>query len=153
MAEDEVLVPEIPDSGRILDNDVKEWVSGWQTFFRHQRTVVFIDAQTFAASTSYNRLSSFSCGKYRFFDLLLDVDVTGTPTLLLVNVDFSDDGITWYKYMDGPFASLAYGSAAGDLKECVQGKINSPYIRVTTTVTGTSAIATFKLTAKINFSG
>lgn len=153
MADDEVLVPEIPDSGRILDQDIKEWISGWQNFFRIQRTVVFIDAQTFGASTAYNKLAAFSCGKYRFFDILLDVDVTGTPTLLLVNVDFSDDAITWYKYMEGPFASLAYGNAAGDLKECVQGKINSPYIRVTATVTGTSAANTFKLTAKINFSG
>ncbi|MEK7180669.1 MAG: hypothetical protein AAB706_04285 [Patescibacteria group bacterium] len=153
MVEQKILVTELPDSGRVLDQDVNEWVSGWQNFFRIQKTVIFIDAQTFAASTSYDKLERFQCGKYRFFDLIVDVDVTGTPTLLTVNLEFSDDGITWYKLMNGPFGDLSFGNAAGDLKECIQGKINSPYCRITATVSGTDASNTFKLTAKMNFSG
>ena len=152
MADDKAVeVVEVPDSGKVLDRDINEWVSGWQTFFRQQKTIVFIDAKVFNDVLTSFTSSIFSCGRYRKFDLLTKVTDTGTPTDIVIHIDFSDNGIDWYKLMNGPFGDIRYSAASSPATEIIQGIINSPYIRVRGVATGTTAANYFTLTSKINF--
>lgn len=86
---------------------------------------------------------------YRKFALLIDLAVTGSPTDVVLSVEFSDDGTIFYKFMNGPFGDLRYESTAGDKLEAVFGEIMAPYMRLTATSTGCDGSNKFTLTVKI----
>ena len=152
MTEQAVCQPEIPDAGRVLDNDENEWVSGYQEFFKRQRTVTFVDAITFDDTLSTYTSTKFLCGPYRKFSLLLNLVVALAPTDILIEIFESDDNSNFYKIMNGPFGDIRYEDAAGNKKESIQGEINAPYVRIVVTATGTDATNLFWLTAKMAFS-
>lgn len=145
-------IQNLPEHAHIFNERLVRYVKGWQRAYKVQETVKLIDNKTFDGTLTSFVSDVFESGKYKKFDLLADLDVTGTPTLLTVAVEFSDDGVNWYKLTTGPFSDLSYGNAQGDVKEVIQGEVNSQYCRLNITTTGTSAAATFRLTSKINFS-
>ncbi len=145
-------IDNLPEYAHIYNERLVGYVKGWQNVFKVQETIKFVDNKTFDGTITSFVSESFECGKYKKFDLLVDLDVTGTPTLLTIAIEFSDDGVNWYKLTTGPFSDLSYGNAQGDVKEVIQGEVNSQHCRLNITTTGTSAAATFKLTSKINFS-
>lgn len=148
---EEICQPEILDSGRVLDQDQNEWVNAFQNFYKQLFTETFLDSITFDDTLSTKTSSKFSCAPYRKFTLLLDLAVTASPTDILIEIFVSDDNSKFYKLMSGVFSDLRYEDTAGDKKEAIQGVINSPYIRVKATATGTTAANKFTLTAKISF--
>ena len=75
----------------------------------------------------------------------------GAPTDILIEIEQSDGGGTWYKYMTGPFGDLRYVSGAGDKKECIDGEVRAHYFRVKVTATGTTAADTFTLSLRVEF--
>ena len=90
---------------------------------------------------------------YRKFILYLDIDSTGTPTDIEFIVQFSDDNSTFYDYQNDFFADLRYedtATAAGR-QESVVGDCIGSYFRLRTVPTGTSNIASFRVTAKVEF--
>jgi len=99
--------------------------------------VVFNDAITTITSTS------FRCVPFHDFAILIKLVVAGTPTDILFDIEFSEDNVTFYKLMNGPFGDLRYEDAAGNKNEAVFGKIAGKYVRVTATATGTAAQDTF----------
>ncbi len=108
--------------------------------------IVFNDVITSASSTGVR------CVPFHKFLLMLDVDVTGTPTDILFSVEFSDDNVTFYKYMNGPFGDLRYEDGAGDKKESISGECLAKYVRLSAVATGTDGNNTFTITAKLQLS-
>lgn len=109
-------------------------------------SVVFNDATTTTTSTAVN------CSAFHDFLLSLNVDVTGAPTDILFDVEFSQDNSTFYKYMTGPFGDLRYEDTAGDKLECISGRCLDKYIRLKATATGTAEAATFTVSAYLTLS-
>lgn len=153
MVNDIIVSPEIPDQGRVFDNDMAEWDFGWQSFFRRQKTVKFIDAQVFNAVVGSVVSASFKCAPYTKFSLLINLAVANTPTDIVIRVDESENGIDWYQIMNGPFGDIRYEDSAGTKAESIQGKVNGSYMRIRATATGTDATNTFTLTAKVMYNG
>lgn len=151
MAEDILVSPEIPDQGRIFDNDATEWIHGWQTFFKRHKEVVFIDNQVFNNVVGSVTSASFKCAPYKKFSLLIDLAVALAPTDIVIRVDESPDGIKWYQIMNGPFGDIRYEDSAGAKTESIQGNVNCPYMRLRAVATGTTATALFTLTGKVLF--
>jgi len=120
---------------------------------RRRKTVKFIDNVTFDATTTTATSESFKCEPYKQFIVLIELDVTGAPTDILYDIEYSDDGGKFYKLMNGPFGDLRYEDAGGDLIEAVTGYVIAPYMRIKATATGTGQGATFRTTVKVHFVG
>jgi len=114
-----------------------------------KKTITLIDAQVFDDVTTTKTSTSIDISAYRWFELLIDLAVTGTPTDLLIEAEVSDDDTTFYKHMRGPFGDLRYEDTAGDLREAIGDVCPSNYLRVKATATGTTALNKFTLTVKI----
>lgn len=150
MADPQIIVnPEISDQGRVLDEEANEWDAGWQNFFKRQKHVVFIAAQVFNNLVTSVTSATFKSAPYKEFSLLIDLVVANTPTDIVIRVDESPDGIKWHQIMNGPFGDIRYEDSAGAKTESIQGKVNCPYIRLRAVATGTTATATFTLTASL----
>lgn len=103
MPKDVITVTEIPDSGRVLDQDVNEWIDGWQNFFTLKKVVTFFDHEPFANFTSTLYSPAFRCAKYNKLGLAYYVPMIGEPpTWLYFRVEYSDDGIIYYRYNPTP---------------------------------------------------
>ena len=113
----------------------------------------FIDATVFDDAPTTETSESFDTSNFKKFNLLIELAVTNTPTDILIELEFSDDDVTFYKLMNGPFGDLRYEDGAGDLKETVSGKdiMLDRYMRVKVTATGTDATDKFALTVKGSF--
>ena len=148
MPETKLITPEIPDQGRVFDEDEAEWVSGWQNFFRRQKVVVFVDKIVFNATTTGYISSSFKCAPYRFAELLLEVVKSGAPTNITVTCYSSDDNITFYEFVSNTMIPQTFTASA---KTSMYDRVHTSYFRVEVVVTGTTAVNTFTCTAKVSF--
>ena len=108
----------------------------------------FVNAVTFAAADEAYTSPSFKCADYSEFLLLINLDVTGAPTDIYANIEFSDDNSNFFKYMLGPFGDLRYEDTAGDKKECLLIPVLAPYVRVQLVSSGCAGGATFLMTVK-----
>lgn len=150
---DTLITPEIPDQGRVFDYDNNEWDFGWQTCFKRQKVVTFINAQVFNNVVASATSSSFKCAPYKDFSLLIDLAVANDPTDIVIRVEESADNINFFQIMNGPFGDIRYEDSAGAKKEAIQGKVNCPYVRIRAVATGTTATKTFTLTAQLALCG
>lgn len=91
-----ILVTELPDSGRVLDQDINEWVSGWQSFFRLHKTFAFYD-KAVITSSAQQYSAGFYCSKYSKMGLAVNFDFVGsTDYEVFLRLQFSDNGSEWY---------------------------------------------------------
>lgn len=96
MSQDTIITTEIPDSGRVLDQDTNEWVNGWQNFFRIHKRVVFHDK---VGLNVVDDIVSpvFNCSKYSSVGLACVADNNTAPTVdIFVSLQFSGDGVKFY---------------------------------------------------------
>jgi len=128
-------------------------MSGMNLIPTRQKTVTAIDGTVFDDDPTTETSSAIATGNFREFLLLIDLAVTNTPTDALIEVLFSDDDSTYYKYMNGPFGDLRYEDSAGDKTECLSGPLLAPYMKIKVTCTGTDASNKFTLTVKAVLSG
>lgn len=142
----------ILDEVAIWDQRLQEWARAWESRYRRVRTWKALDAIEFNATTTTKTSESFLCEPYSKFAIEVDLDVTAVPTDILIEIFFSDDGVKFYKLMNGPFGDLRYEDSAGDLKELIHGECHGTWCMVKATATGTSGTNIFTLTAKIIFS-
>lgn len=152
----EIKVPEQPalsEAALIWNNATGKWELAFRTDYKRLNTVTFVDKILFNSSGQAYTSEPFDCAAYKDFLLLIDLDVTGAPTDIVIDVEFSDDRATWYKYMRGPFGDLRYEDSAGDKKECLDGVIRAEYMRVTLTSTGCDGAKTFLMTVKATCTG
>jgi len=131
------------DAARILDQDENEWTAGYLVAYRRLKTLKFFADQDIKEATSTFTSESFLVSPYSKFRLYIYLLITGSPIDIVFDVQFSYNGSTWYKYMDGPFGDLRYEDGAGDKKECLDGEIRSSYMRVKATATGTNSVNYF----------
>jgi hypothetical protein len=140
---------DLPDSIQVLDQEDNEFTKCWLISCKRLKTKKLIDAITFNDVIASYTSASFFCEPYRKFALLLNLDVTATPTDIVIRVEVSDDNAKWYQYMNGPFGDIRYEDSAGDKLEAILGELRSSYVRLRAVATGTTAANTFKLTAKL----
>lgn len=135
----------IKEATQIWDERDSEWKVAYEARVRRIESVKFVDAVTFNSAAQAYTSKSFECAAFRAFTLMIDLDVTNAPTDIRIDVEFSHDGINFYKHMDGPFGSLMYEDSAGDKKECVIGRLTANWMRIYVLSSGCSASATFTL--------
>lgn len=145
---EDLPVPMLSDIALVYDNEDGDWVVAYRKDFKKFKTVTFIDNVLFNSSSQAETSDPFECTGYESFLLLINLDVTSNPTDIVIAVEFSDDGTTWYKYMRGPFGDLRYEDSAGDKKECLDGVIRAKEMRITLTSTGCESTKTFRMTVK-----
>ena len=141
----------IPLVDRILDSRLGEVVAGYDLTHRIVQSVVFLDKVEFNATVGVWTSQEFFCAPYSVMALLVDIDWTLTVTDLTVVCQTSDDPSKWYKKVDGPWGSLIWVPAQGDLRESVDGDVRANWIRLVVTVVGSTAVNKALLTAKIIF--
>ncbi len=105
--------------------------------------IVFNDVLTSGSSPG------IFCSPFNEFMLLLDIAIANTPTDILFSVEFSEDNVNWFKYMNGPFGDLRYEDAAGNKTEAIAGVCIGKYIRLSAVATGTDGSNTFTVTAHL----
>lgn len=143
----------IKESGLIWDDRDQRYKPAYETALRRLETVRFVEEILFDSADEEYTSDKFECAAFRDFLLLMDVDVTGTPTNITVSVEFSAEGDRWFKLMDGPFGSLIYVNAQGDKKECLHEKIFSHWMRVKVVSSGCDANNTFLVSITADVSG
>lgn len=111
-------------------------------------THAFVTTITFDDDPTTYTATGIDVSAYRDFLLLVNVAVVDTPTDIVIRVQFSDDGSTYYNYMNGPFGDLRYEDAAGAKLEAIAGKCIAQYMRVYVAATGTGSTHKFTLTVK-----
>ena len=79
------------DSIQVLDQEEQEFTKCWLTSCKRLKTKKLIDAITFNDVIASYTSASFFCEPYRKFALLINLDVTATPTDIVIRVEFSDD--------------------------------------------------------------
>lgn len=111
-------------------------------------TTTFVDAVEFNAGITTYTSASFDISEFRNMCLYIALVITLTPTRLDLDIEFSDDDVTYYKLMTGPFANIKYSYLAGNRNEAIEGPLRAKYFRVKVTSTGTTAANKFTLTLK-----
>ena len=113
-----------------------------------QTTHTFVDGVVFNATDEAYTSAAFDVSDYRKFSLLIDLAVALAPTDIVIRVQFSDDDVTYYNLMNGPFGDLRYEDTAGDKLEAVVGKVMAAYMKVYVLSSGCDGTNTFTLTVK-----
>mgnify|MGYP001611953552 CR=1 FL=1 len=135
----EAIAKGTPEFIHVFDERKREFVPAWLGMWKRQEIIDFIKSQTLDnVQTSYTSAAVF-IAPYSHGHLFFDVDWTLTPTNVQFYVDFSRDGVDWHTHVEVPFASLIYVPAQGDRKECIDIKLNAPYMRVRAVGAGTTA--------------
>jgi len=111
-------------------------------------THTFVPVTTFDDDPTFYTSTSLDVSAYRRFELLITLSVVLAPTDIVIRVQFSDDNITFYDYMNGPFGDIRYEDTAGTKTESISGECVANYMRVFVQATGTSAANKFLLTVK-----
>lgn len=114
-----------------------------------RKIATLINGVVFDTTAETYTSESIDISQYRDFLLLLNVDVTLVPTDIYFDVLLSDDNVSFYKLMNGPFGDLRYEDSAGDLLEAIQGKCLAPYMKLKATSSGCSSTNKFTITAKV----
>lgn len=149
----EIKYETLPEAAYIYDERDQKRVLAYRTDYRRQKTVLFVDEVLFNSANETYTSEPFECAAYRDLLLLINLDVTGAPTDIYIDVQFSDDRANWYKYMRGPFGDLRYEDAAGDKKESLDCPVLAPWMRIYVVSSGCAADATFKLSVKATLNG
>lgn len=136
---------------RIIDERTSEVMTGYDLTHRIVQTVVFLDKVEFNDVVGTWTSQEFFCAPYSKMSLLVDIDWIATVTDLTVVCQISDDPSKWYTKTDGPWGSLIWVPAQGDLRESVDGDIRANWARLVVTVVGSTSVNKVKLTAKIIF--
>lgn len=136
----EIAETEINDSGRVLDNDINEWVSGWQNIFRIHRSVTFFNNQSLNIVNPVNSVS-FNCSKYSRVGIAVSpTDLSGGSDDVLIQLQFSDDGSNFFTLNTEPpllynnvelsniFPALANGDPLGGYITIPSGAFLIPQI-------------------------
>jgi len=113
-----------------------------------QFTHVFVDNITFDDDPTTYTATGFDVSAYRKFLLLIFLGVDNAPTDIVIRVQFSNDNIIYYNYMNGPFGDIRYEDAAGPRMEAISGECLANYMRVYVEATGTDGTDKFILTVK-----
>ena len=111
-----------------------------------------LSAVVFNAVTTAQNSDSLDCSKFRRFLLTLALLSASTPTDIRFIVQFSNDGgTTWFDYKKNEFVSLFYEDQdlATVQYECYAGEVAGRLMRLRAVATGTTASATFTVTAKV----
>ena len=143
----------LPEAAQIFDSSDHEFVTAYRTDFKRVKTVKLLDAITFNASVTTKTGKLFEVIAYRSALILIDLDVTGAPTDIVFEIEFSADRQNWYKYVIGAFGDLRYEDAAGDKTESLNIPILAPYMRCKATATGTDGTKTFLTTVSAILNG
>jgi len=104
-------------------------------------------------STVYT--DSLEVAAFRRFTLYLDIDSTGTPTDLRIEIQFLEpQGSRWHTYKQGPFASLYWEDTdtASGIQECFSGECTGRVFRLKLTCSGGSSSDYFTVSAAVEFS-
>jgi len=109
-----------------------------------------VDNQVFNDALSEYTSAAINSTGYRKFLLRIILTVTGTPTSIKINVQFSQGGVTFENYIRGPFGSLMYEASAGAKSECIDGPIVGDRMKINVVAVGTDAGNTFTLTCKLH---
>jgi hypothetical protein len=150
MASEELVTPEIPDQGRVYDEDLAEWDSGWQTCFKRHKVVTFLDAILFNDVIGSATSELFKCAPYRFAEICFDVVKSGEPTNVLYYIETSPDGVAWFVASSSIWSGHS-STATGKIS--LIDRIISPYFRVRADATNVTALNTFLVSVKVVFSG
>lgn len=108
----------------------------------------FVDAVVFNTTDETYTADGYDVVEYRHFLLLIDLEVTGTPTDIQIQVRFSDDDTTYYRLMIGPFGDLRFEDAAGNKTEALVGRCLSTFMDIHCISSGCDASNYFTLTVK-----
>lgn len=115
----------------------------------HQQKIqTFVDGVVFNSSAEAYTSAALDVSDYRNFSLLIDLAVALAPTDIVIRVQFSDDNVTYYNLMNGPFGDLRYEDTAGAKLEAVFGNIMASYMKVYVLSSGCDATNFFTLTVK-----
>ena len=98
--------------------------------------------------TSYTS-AEIDCAGYRKFLLRNILIVSGAPTNIKINVQFSQGGVSYENYMRGPFGSLMYEDSACPQAECIEGECLAAKMKINVVATGTDAGNIFMLNCKV----
>ena len=114
-----------------------------------QKVVVPVNAEVFNNGQKSYTSGNIDSEGYRKFLLRNILAVSGAPTDIKINVQFSQGGATFENYMRGPFGSLMYEDSAGAKSEAIDGECLGAKMRINVVATGTDAAKTFTLTCKV----
>lgn len=145
---EDLKVAQLPEWAQIWDQRIRAWFTGYRTDFTKRHVHTFVKAKTFDGTLTPLTTESIEVDGYSKFLLEVDLDVTGAPTDIVIDVEFSDDNATFYKYMIGPFGDLRWEDSAGDKKECLDGPVIAKYMRLKLTSTGCTTSAYFLMNVK-----
>lgn len=123
----------------------------WSARRRHAM-VTLLDAEVLNDTQTSVNSDAVAVDLWGNFLLFLSVDSAGSPTTVRFLLQFSDDGgTTWYTYRQGLWAALYYGAAdtAYGVWECFSEECHGRDMRLRATGTGTSAQATFTVSATL----
>ena len=114
-----------------------------------QVTETLVNAVVFDSAAETYTSPSDAVHYYRHFTLLIDLDVTGAPTDIQIQVRFSDDNTTFHQLMNGPFGDLRYEDTAGNKNEALVGPCLGDYMDIHCISSGCDGSNKFTLTAKV----
>ncbi|HDZ62617.1 MAG TPA: hypothetical protein ENH40_05685 [Nitrospirae bacterium] len=145
--------PLLPEAAFVWVGGKEKWEIAYRTDYRRIKTITFVDNILFDTANEIYTSVIVKCAPFRNFMLLIDLNVTGAPTDIVIDVKFSDDRANFYKYMLGPFGDLRYEDTAGDKMECINGPIIAQYMQLKLTSSGGSGGNTFQMTVKAILTG
>lgn len=111
--------------------------------------ITLVDNITFDDVTITYTSVAIDALQFRKFILTVHKTVAGAPTTIEVRVQYSHNNVDWFNFTRGPFGYLAWEDTAGTEDEAIDGDVPARYLRVYCVATGTTAVLTFTLTAKI----
>ncbi len=140
-------------SAHIWDDNFNDWETAWEKRFKRQRFINFFDALPLITTDNYYS-ESFYCAPYANALIEIDIpDTTGTPTCILIAVEWSHDNANFYKYQNDFYGDLRWEDVGAPYKESFSLPVLAPYVRFRTISQGASAQAFFTLTLKCIFNG
>lgn len=139
------------DSVQIYDERFLDWDVAWERRFKRQKVITFFKVKELVTTAAYTS-NSFYCAPYNEAVVLIYMpDTTGAPTDILIDLEWSDDEVTWYKFMVDYWGDLRWEDVGAPYSEGIFLKILAPYIRFKATSQGASAQAYFTLSLKVVF--
>jgi len=128
MIRDEITQIETLDTARIVDVIEGEWTLGWLKVYKRHRIIKSFDLVS--VSTSEKVSDAFYCAPYSEFLLEMNLVIPGVASVLIVDVELSDDQSNWFKLRDEEVKNILFDNADGSQKVCLSGKCIAPYMRL-----------------------
>ena len=111
-----------------------------------------MDQKTFDDTLSSYTWDYLDISAYQHFTFHLEIAWVGAPTNITLEVTFSGDQTVSTKYVNGPFGSLVYVPAQGDIAESISGNAYTKFITLYAIATGVDALNTITVTPYFTFS-